>query len=257
MSLHGFVGNMHEFMGASDVMVTKAGPGTIAEAAIKGLPVMLNNYLPGREAGNVRFVTRDAQFGHFAKRPRRIAATISGWLREETLPRGAPALRTIGSGAGNGGGGSGVGVGVEGEPPSTPNDDDDDDDDDDGGGGGGVTKLGQMRANALAAARPQAARHIAADLAAPRGVPGADTPARTGQPPRRPRQAGPRSSAPCRPPPPPRWPRRSRRPHWRGACGHRRRRRRRRGSGGLGLGLGLGGGGGWGARLCGAGPGSR
>merc|ERR1711965_980686 len=74
---------MHEFMGASDVMVTKAGPGTIAEAAIKGLPVMLNNYLPGQEAGNVRFVTRDAQFGHFAKRPRRIAETIHGWLREE------------------------------------------------------------------------------------------------------------------------------------------------------------------------------
>jgi 1,2-diacylglycerol 3-beta-galactosyltransferase len=41
----GFVQNMDEWMKASDVLVTKAGPGTIAEASICGLPCMLFNYL--------------------------------------------------------------------------------------------------------------------------------------------------------------------------------------------------------------------
>ena len=37
----GFVTNVAEYMVASDVLVTKAGPGTIAEAAAVGLPLML------------------------------------------------------------------------------------------------------------------------------------------------------------------------------------------------------------------------
>jgi 1,2-diacylglycerol 3-beta-galactosyltransferase len=37
--------NMDEWMRASDVIVTKAGPGTIAEASICGLPCMLSSYL--------------------------------------------------------------------------------------------------------------------------------------------------------------------------------------------------------------------
>ncbi len=38
----GFVNNMAEYMVAADVLVSKAGPGTIAEAAAVGLPVMLS-----------------------------------------------------------------------------------------------------------------------------------------------------------------------------------------------------------------------
>ena len=37
----GFVNNMAEYMSAADILVTKAGPGTIAEAAAVGLPIML------------------------------------------------------------------------------------------------------------------------------------------------------------------------------------------------------------------------
>lgn len=45
----GFVTNMAEYMVAADVLVSKAGPGTIAEAASVGLPVMLTSFLPGKE----------------------------------------------------------------------------------------------------------------------------------------------------------------------------------------------------------------
>jgi 1,2-diacylglycerol 3-beta-galactosyltransferase len=41
----GFVNNMDDWMKASDVLVTKAGPGTIAEASICGLPCMMFSYL--------------------------------------------------------------------------------------------------------------------------------------------------------------------------------------------------------------------
>ena len=45
VQVQGFVNNMDEWMKASDALVTKAGPGTIAEASICGLPCMLFNYL--------------------------------------------------------------------------------------------------------------------------------------------------------------------------------------------------------------------
>ena len=44
----GFIDNVDEFMGASDCLVTKAGPGTIAEAMTRGLPLILSSFLPGQ-----------------------------------------------------------------------------------------------------------------------------------------------------------------------------------------------------------------
>lgn len=43
--VQGFVNNMDEWMKASDALVTKAGPGTIAEASICGLPCMMFSFL--------------------------------------------------------------------------------------------------------------------------------------------------------------------------------------------------------------------
>ena len=45
VSVEGYVNNMDEWMKAADALVTKAGPGTIAEASICGLPCMLFAYL--------------------------------------------------------------------------------------------------------------------------------------------------------------------------------------------------------------------
>ena len=55
--IFGFVQNMPELMRASDVIVTKAGPGTICEALACELPVILSGYVPGQEEGNVAYVT--------------------------------------------------------------------------------------------------------------------------------------------------------------------------------------------------------
>ncbi|TMC48332.1 MAG: hypothetical protein E6J14_12420 [Chloroflexi bacterium] len=52
----GFVDNMADWMGAADLVVTKAGPGAITEALSCELPLLLTSYLPGQERGNVDLV---------------------------------------------------------------------------------------------------------------------------------------------------------------------------------------------------------
>ena len=61
----GFVDYMPELMRACDVVVTKAGPGAIAEALATGLPVIITGFLPGQESPNVDFVVKSG-FGAFA-----------------------------------------------------------------------------------------------------------------------------------------------------------------------------------------------
>jgi 1,2-diacylglycerol 3-beta-galactosyltransferase len=57
--IFGFVHNMPEMMRASDVIITKAGPGTICEALACDLPIILSDFVPGQEEGNVTFVTEN------------------------------------------------------------------------------------------------------------------------------------------------------------------------------------------------------
>ncbi len=63
-------------------MYAKAGPGTIAEASSRGLPIMLSNYLPGQEGGNVPWVT-DGGLGEYSRRPDVIGKTIANWLSDD------------------------------------------------------------------------------------------------------------------------------------------------------------------------------
>lgn len=82
--VEGFVTRMSEYMAAADCIITKAGPGTIAEASICGLPVMLSGHLPGQETGNVKHVLSHG-FGAYSRKPRVIARTVAKWLSEPEL----------------------------------------------------------------------------------------------------------------------------------------------------------------------------
>lgn len=76
----GFVTNMPEFMGATDIFITKAGPGSISEAFIAGLPIILFGYIPGQEQGNVRYVLEN-NAGVYLPEPEAIAAEVADWLK--------------------------------------------------------------------------------------------------------------------------------------------------------------------------------
>ncbi|KAI0567130.1 Monogalactosyldiacylglycerol synthase family GT28 [Gracilaria domingensis] len=89
--LKGFVNNMSEWMSACDILCSKAGPGTIAEAWIRGLPIILTGFLPGQEEGNVTLVTESGS-GEFHSEPDDIAECCAKWISDPEL-RGAVAER--------------------------------------------------------------------------------------------------------------------------------------------------------------------
>jgi len=77
--VYGFVREMPDFMLAADVLVSKAGPGTICEAFIAGLPVVLYSRVPGQEEGNVDYVV-ESQAGVWAPEPELVADALRNWL---------------------------------------------------------------------------------------------------------------------------------------------------------------------------------
>jgi 1,2-diacylglycerol 3-beta-galactosyltransferase len=76
--IYGFTHDMSDFMRAADIIVTKAGPGTIAEAIIAGLPIILYAKLPGQEDGNVDFVEAEG-VGVWAPEPQKVVRTLALW----------------------------------------------------------------------------------------------------------------------------------------------------------------------------------
>jgi 1,2-diacylglycerol 3-beta-galactosyltransferase len=75
LTVHGFVANMADWLRCADIVVGKAGPGTIAEAACCAAPLVLTSYVPGQEEGNAEFVVR-AGAGSYAPRPAGLGAEI-------------------------------------------------------------------------------------------------------------------------------------------------------------------------------------
>jgi 1,2-diacylglycerol 3-beta-galactosyltransferase len=76
----GFVEQMADWMRAADILVTKAGPGTLAEAVCVGTPVIVTDFIPGQESGNVAWIERTGA-GAFIREPERVAETIRRWLQ--------------------------------------------------------------------------------------------------------------------------------------------------------------------------------
>jgi 1,2-diacylglycerol 3-beta-galactosyltransferase len=87
----GFVTNMPEWLAAADVLVTKAGPGSITEGLLSGLPLLLMGKVPGQEDGNVAYVTTRG-VGVWQPDPERAAAQLREWLTP-----GNPALAAMSS----------------------------------------------------------------------------------------------------------------------------------------------------------------
>lgn len=85
----GYVNNMAEWMRAGDVVVSKAGPGTIAEALCCGVPLLLVWYLPGQERGNVEWVV-DIGAGRYVPRDEQLVDTVA-----ELAAPGSEALATM------------------------------------------------------------------------------------------------------------------------------------------------------------------
>ncbi len=77
--IYGFSHEMPDFMRAADFIVTKAGPGTIAEALNAELPIILYSKLPGQEDGNVTFVQEEGA-GVWAPNSQDVVRTLTRWI---------------------------------------------------------------------------------------------------------------------------------------------------------------------------------
>ena len=88
--LYGFTTDMPQFMAASDMLVTKAGPGTISEAFIARLPLVLYARLPGQEDGNVTYVEQE-KAGVWAPRPREVVDAVRHWVENPDAREAAAA----------------------------------------------------------------------------------------------------------------------------------------------------------------------
>ena len=91
---YGFTSRMAELMQAADVFITKAGPGSISEAFVVGLPLILFDYIPGQEDANVQYVLQH-KAGVYIPEPEQIVQQLSMWLRPESAVLNALAQNAL------------------------------------------------------------------------------------------------------------------------------------------------------------------
>lgn len=93
----GFVEDVASLMRAADLLVTKAGGVTLAEAFCCGLPVVVHDVVPGQEAGNLEYVLARGA-ASYAPTPDALVQTVAelaadGPRREHLAERGARLAR--------------------------------------------------------------------------------------------------------------------------------------------------------------------
>jgi 1,2-diacylglycerol 3-beta-galactosyltransferase len=95
--VYGFRTDMPVVLAATDIVVTKAGPATITESCIAGVPMILYDAIPGQETGNVDIVVSNG-VGVFAPTPQEIGDALESWLAEgpEGLQRRSDRARALG-----------------------------------------------------------------------------------------------------------------------------------------------------------------
>lgn len=80
VTILGFVADIHRWMAASDLLVSKAGGLTVSEALAVGLPMLVVRPTPGQEDGNTDFLLERGA-GIFVQDVERLPMVITGLLR--------------------------------------------------------------------------------------------------------------------------------------------------------------------------------
>lgn len=74
--VYGFVDHMETLMAASDIVISKAGPGTIMEAVAMQRPLIITEAVGIQETGNINFVVNN-RLGYFCHDPRQGCRIIN------------------------------------------------------------------------------------------------------------------------------------------------------------------------------------
>jgi 1,2-diacylglycerol 3-beta-galactosyltransferase len=82
LEVRNFEQNVPQWMMASDVLVTKAGGLIVSEGLAAGLPILLIDYLPGQEEGNVRYLLSH-QAGALVQNVGEFRALMAYWMQDD------------------------------------------------------------------------------------------------------------------------------------------------------------------------------
>jgi processive 1,2-diacylglycerol beta-glucosyltransferase len=77
-----WVDNMHEWMGAADLLVSRAGGGIVAESLNCGLPILVFDAPPGNERRFCQLIEECWHTGYWVKRPGELATRIDHLLAQ-------------------------------------------------------------------------------------------------------------------------------------------------------------------------------
>lgn len=74
--VYGFVNNMETLMAASDIVVSKAGPGTIMEGVAMKRPLIITEAVGIQETGNIDYIENN-RLGYYCPTPKKACKTIN------------------------------------------------------------------------------------------------------------------------------------------------------------------------------------
>lgn len=83
MHIYGFVHNMEVLMAASDIIITKAGPGTLMESLVMRRPVIVTEAVGMQERGNIDFVL-NRELGVFCPTVARVVPAVAELMDSRT-----------------------------------------------------------------------------------------------------------------------------------------------------------------------------
>ncbi|MBL8058786.1 MAG: hypothetical protein JNK29_18925 [Anaerolineales bacterium] len=83
--VYNFVDNLPALIKAADLVVTKAGGLITTESLACGRPMLIIEYIPGQEVGNVEYVVENGA-GAFAEPPLSLLRTLCHWLADDGRP---------------------------------------------------------------------------------------------------------------------------------------------------------------------------
>lgn len=83
VQFYNYVDNIPAMMKAADILISKAGGLILAEGLACGLPILMMDYIPEQESGNISFV-RDHQAGFLAETPHQLVKILDDWLQDKS-----------------------------------------------------------------------------------------------------------------------------------------------------------------------------
>ncbi len=75
----GFIRDMPDWMSVASVLITKSGSNTLAEALVRGLPMILFEQVGGQEYHNPQYIQQSGA-GVYCPRPAKVVSTLREWL---------------------------------------------------------------------------------------------------------------------------------------------------------------------------------